>query len=180
MTDERILIAGIGNIFLGDDAFGVEVIRRLARRSLPDGVRVEDFGIRGIDLVYALCDGYESVILVDAVARGEPPGTLYLVEPHVEPRNAADPTEPLIDLHTMDPAKVLQAAQSLGGRVDRVLLIGCEPSPAADAEEMPQGLSEPVAAAVDEAVAMTESLVDLLLRGPPPARTTASEPLPTR
>ena len=77
----RILIAGIGNIFLGDDAFGVEVARRLVRRRLPDGVRVVDFGIRGLDLTYALLDGYEAVILVDAAPRGGPPGTLYVLEP---------------------------------------------------------------------------------------------------
>src|ERR1700758_4827464 len=80
----RILVAGVGNIFLGDDAFGVEVVQRLARRALPDGVRVVDFGIRGLDLVYALLDGYETVVLVDAAPRGGSPGTLYVLEPEPE------------------------------------------------------------------------------------------------
>src|SRR6516225_7125141 len=83
MEQPRILVAGIGNIFLGDDAFGVEVARRLAARPQPDGVRVADFGIRGIDLTYALLDGYETVILVDATPRGGQPGTLYVIEPDV-------------------------------------------------------------------------------------------------
>src|SRR6202030_732892 len=78
---ERILIAGIGNIFLGDDAFGVEVVRRLAARKLPDAIRVVDFGIRGFDLAYALMEGYEITILVDATPRGGQPGTLYTIEP---------------------------------------------------------------------------------------------------
>lgn len=163
VSTERILIAGIGNVFLGDDAFGVEVVQRLAQRSLPEGVRVIDFGIRGIDLMYALGDEYESAILVDAAPRGQPPGTLYVIEPEVGENTAAEPGEPLIDMHTMDPAKVLQAAQSLGGRVDRVLVVGCEPLPLGEEQDLPVGLSEPVAAAVDEAVEMIESLVARLL-----------------
>ncbi len=83
---ERILIAGIGNIFLGDDAFGVEVVRRLSRsaRKLPDEVRIVDFGIRGFDLAYALMEGYEVAILVDATPRGGVPGTLYTIEPDLQ------------------------------------------------------------------------------------------------
>src|SRR5947209_6163179 len=80
MTQPRLLVAGVGNIFLGDDAFGVEVVQRLLRRPQPDGVRVVDFGIRGLDLSYALLDGYEAVILVDAAPRGAPAGTLHVLE----------------------------------------------------------------------------------------------------
>ncbi len=87
----RILVAGIGNIFLGDDAFGVEVARRLSGRELPRGVRVTDFGIRGYDLAYALLDGYETTILIDACPRGEPAGTLYVIEPDLE--NLGGPEE---------------------------------------------------------------------------------------
>src|SRR5881227_271903 len=99
----RVLVAGVGNIFLGDDAFGVEVAQRLLRRGLPDAVRVVDFGIRGLDLTYALLDGYEAVILVDAAPRGGPPGTLYVLEPE---RGGA-PDVAAIETHGMDPVKVL-------------------------------------------------------------------------
>src|SRR6476659_8714525 len=106
----RVLIAGVGNIFLGDDGFGVEVVQRLAQRPLPDGVRVVDFGIRGLDLTFALLDGYEAVILVDAVPRGGVPGTLYVLEP--EPGAADEPGAPgtMVELHSLDPAKVLRLA----------------------------------------------------------------------
>ena len=164
MKGARILVAGVGNIFLGDDAFGVEVAQRLARRRLPDGVRVVDFGIRGLDLVYALLDDYEAVILVDAAPRGGPPGTLYVLEPDPgEP--AADPgADPLIETHNMDPAKVLRLAAAMGGRVKRLLVVGCEPEPPAEADDMRMGMSGPVRAAVDEAVVLIESLVAKLLR----------------
>lgn len=165
MNHPLILIGGIGNIFCGDDGFGVEVAQQLSRRRLPDGVRVVDFGIRGIDLLYALSDGYDAAILVDAVARGGPPGTLYMVEPEVEAATAELAAEPLIDMHTMDPEKVLRAARSLGGHIHRVLLVGCEPLSTGDQEMLPSGLSAPVAAAVGEAVEMIESLVDSLLCG---------------
>ena len=165
MNRPRILIAGIGNIFLGDDAFGVEVAQRLWQRALPDEVRVVDFGIRGLDLVYALLDGYEAVILVDAAPRGGRPGTLYVVEP-----DRGGPPEPadsnlVVQMHSLDPAKVLRLAAALGGQVQRLLLVGCEPETPADAEDMSMGLSAPVRAAVDEAVPLIESLVTKLLRG---------------
>jgi len=177
MSGARILIGGVGNIFLGDDAFGVEVAQRLARRDLPEGVRVVDFGIRGIDLLYALCDGYESVILVDATPRGQAPGTLYVIEPEAEELPAPDAGEPLIDMHTMDPAKVLRAARDLGGRVERIVLVGCEPRHTGDEQALPVGLSEPVAAAVGEAVELIESLVNRLLRTPPRAHRESSKPV---
>src|SRR4051794_33940377 len=102
MMPPRVLVAGIGNIFLGDDAFGVEVAQHLARREWPDGVRVVDFGIRGLDLTYALLDGYEVVILVDALPRGGQPGTLYVLEPD---RAALEPGEggPMVEGHGLDP-----------------------------------------------------------------------------
>jgi hydrogenase maturation protease len=165
VSNPRILVAGIGNIFLGDDAFGVEVARRLSLAGLPEGVRVVDFGIRGLDLSYALLDGYEAVILVDATPRGGRPGTLYLIEPD---RAAATPDQaagPLVEGHGMDPVKVLRLASAMGGQVGRLLLVGCEPAAVADADEMSEGLSAPVRAAVDEAVPLIASLVARLLRG---------------
>jgi hydrogenase maturation protease len=165
MTRPRILVAGVGNIFLGDDAFGVEVAQRLARRTLPPEVRVVDFGIRGLDLTYALLDGYEAVILVDAAPRGEPPGTLYLLEPSRGGAPAAEQAGQLIEPHSMDPVKVLRLAAAMGGQVERLLLVGCEPTPLAEADDMQMGMSEPVRAAVEEAVPLIEDLVTRLLRG---------------
>jgi hydrogenase maturation protease len=162
MNRPRVLVAGVGNVFLGDDGFGVEVVRALARRSLPDGVRVIDFGIRGLDLTYALLDGYEAVVLVDATPRGGRPGTLYVLE--VEPREAGEP-EPTVEGHNLDPARVLCLAAAMGSPVRRLLVVGCEPARPGDVEEMVAGLSEPVRAAVAEAVCMVESLVGHLLAG---------------
>jgi hydrogenase maturation protease len=163
----RLLIACVGNIFLGDDAFGVVVARRLDRCALPEGVRVIDFGIRGLDLTYALLDGYEAVILVDAAPRGGRPGTLYVLEPAVgaPPEPDADGAGPLIETHGMDPVKVLRLVEAMGGQVGRLLLVGCEPSPLAESDDMQAGLSDPVRAAVDEAVLLIESLVARLLQG---------------
>ena len=110
----RVLIAGVGNIFLGDDAFGVEVAQLLARRQLPDGVRVVDFGIRGLDLAYTLLDPYEAVVLVDAMPRGGRPGTLYVLEPECVPAEGSEAI-PLMDAHSLDPARVLRLVASLGG-----------------------------------------------------------------
>jgi hydrogenase maturation protease len=154
-----ILVAGIGNIFLGDDAFGVEVARRLAGRSLPEGVRVIDFGIRGFDLAHALMDATDSTaVLVDATPRGGEPGTLYLMEATV------DDTSPEVETHGMDPATVLRLVHTLGGRPPRVLVVGCEPSTVDLDDEGQFGLSPPVEAAVDEAVQMVEALVADLIQ----------------
>ena len=159
----KVLVAGIGNIFLGDDGFGVEVANRLADRALPDGVRAADFGIRGVHLAYELLDGYDALVLVDAVPMGEPPGTVAIIEPELEPRGgdcgaADDRPAPILDAHSMNPAVVLGMLSSLGGRVDRVLVVGCQPS----VIEEGIGLSKPVAAAVDPAVdAVLEALAEL-------------------
>ena len=155
---KRILIAGIGNVFLGDDGFGVEVVKRLAGRELPEGVEVKDFGIRGMDLAYALQDGYELVVFVDATPRGGEPGTVYLIEPEVE-----DDGEVTLDTHGMDPVKVIKLSRALGARPNRTLVVGCEPRVVLggeDYDEMLMELSEPVRVAVDEAVKLVESLVE--------------------
>jgi hydrogenase maturation protease len=150
----RVLIAGIGNVFLGDDGFGVAVVDRLSRAELPAWVRVADYGIRGMDLAYELAD-YELAVLVDAVPRGGPPGTVYVIEA------ALENLEPTLDTHGMDPVKVLSLAQELGQMPKRVVVVGAEPqrviSP--DAGEVVVELSEPVRAAVDEAVRAIESLL---------------------
>ena len=157
MSHRRILIAGVGNIFLGDDGFGVEVVRRLAGRELPEGVEVVDFGIRGMDLAYALQDDYELVVFVDATPRGEKPGTVYLIEPEIEEEG-----EVVLDTHGMDPVKVIKLARALGAKPARTLVVGCEPQvviSGEDYEDMLMELSEPVRAAVEEAVKLVESLV---------------------
>jgi hydrogenase maturation protease len=153
-----VLVAGIGNIFLGDDAFGVEVVRRLAARSLPDGVQVVDFGIRGFDLAHALMATDSTAVLVDATQRGGEPGTLYLIE-----ADATGGDEPAsVETHAMDPATVLRLVHALGGTPPRVL-VGCEPA-AMDLDDAGwMGLSPPVEAAIDEAVRMVESLVESLV-----------------
>lgn len=157
MGPRRVLIAGIGNIFLGDDGFGVEVARRLAGREFPEGVDVVDFGIRGMDLAYALHDDYKLVVFVDATPRGGEPGTVYLIEPEVEDDGRAS-----LDTHGMDPVKVIKLARALGARPTRTLVVGCEPQVVLggeDYDDMLMELSPPVSAAVDEAVALVESLV---------------------
>jgi hydrogenase maturation protease len=151
----RILIAGIGNIFHGDDAFGVEVAQRLLTRPIAAEISVVDFGIRGFDLAYALLDGYETSILVDTVQRGEAPGTLYLMEPEVDgPPVAAERNG-----HGMDPVRVLRLAKEMGGPSGRVLLLGCEPETFGPEDEGQMGLSDVVAKAVDAAVFKIEALV---------------------
>jgi hydrogenase maturation protease len=160
----RILVAGIGNIFLGDDAFGVEVVQRLAQRKLPDGVKVVDFGIRGLDLAYALMDEYEATILIDTTQRGGSPGTIYTIEPDLRELNAPVHSEQSFDSHTMDPMQVLRLVKTMGGELKaRILLVGCEPATFGPENEGFMGLSHPVQAAVNEAVGVVESLLAGLL-----------------
>jgi hydrogenase maturation protease len=174
----RTLIACLGNIFLGDDGFGVEVARRLTARDLPEDVRVTDYGIRGMHLAYDLADSCDRTILVDAVSRGGEPGTVYVIQPDVRrpaggaaapaggaaapaggaaaPAGEAAPAgAPLFDAHGMQPDMVLGMAGMLGASADRVLIVGCEPASLDEG----MGLSSPVAAAVDEAVRVITGLV---------------------
>jgi hydrogenase maturation protease len=151
----RMLIAGVGNIFLGDDGFGVEVAGRLAGAGLPDWVRVADYGISGMHLAYDLAEGFETTVLVDASPRGEPPGTVYVMELEPGRDQAADRGIPLLDAHGMQPDVVFGMLDLLGADAGRVLLVGCEPA----STEPGMGLSAPVAAAVDEAVRIVHDLV---------------------
>ncbi|MEU0333960.1 hydrogenase maturation protease [Streptomyces sp. NPDC006193] len=157
----RLLVAGIGNIFLGDDAFGPEVIRALAGRPLPPGARVRDYGIRGLDLAYDLLGGCATAVLVDAAPRGHRPGTLTLIE--AEPPDGGVPPE----AHGMDPAKVLALAAHLGDEpLPRVLVLACEPGVLPSDDDLLPGLSAPVRDAVDRAVDALHSLVPVLLADP--------------
>jgi hydrogenase maturation protease len=163
----RILIACVGNIFLGDDAFGVEVARRLAGRPLPEGVRVVDFGIRGFDLTLALLDDTtDAFILVDAVPRGEPPGTLYVIEPEWIAGEETSPSQACpVETHAIDPVRVFRLAAAMGGTPRRILMVGCEPTPFDPDDDPPMELSAPVRAALDEAVLLVESLVAQVREG---------------
>jgi hydrogenase maturation protease len=157
----RALVAGIGNIFFADDGFGVEVARRLVGREVPAGVRVADFGIRGVHLAYELLDGYDLLVLVDAMQLGKPPGTVAVVEVEL------DSAEPIggLDAHTMTPATVVANLERLGGHVERIIIVACQPA----AIEEGIGLSPAVAAAVDGAVDLVlDVLNDSLVNGREP------------
>jgi hydrogenase maturation protease len=158
-----ILVAGIGNIFMGDDAFGVEVVKRLSARPLPEQVRVIDFGIRGLDLVYALQDGYDTAILVDACPQGQPAGTVCVIEPDLNATDA-NAASGVVDSHGMDPMNVIRMAKSMNAPLKRLLVIGCEPE-TLGGEQGQMGLSVPVEAALDEAVRVVESVVQRILDG---------------
>lgn len=160
---DRVLVAGVGNIFLGDDGFGVELARRLAAEELPTGVQVADYGISGVHLAYDLLRGYEATILLDAAARGEPPGTVSVLE--VGEYRAVDPGEAVtaLDGHGMQPDRVLGLLRTLGGDPGRVLVVACEPAQSGYGI----GLSEPVAEAVARALPMVRELVAEQLARPP-------------
>jgi hydrogenase maturation protease len=152
----RVLVAGVGNIFLGDDGFGVEVANRLAGQRMPDGVRVADFGIRGVHLAYELLDGYDALVLVDALPMGEAPGTLAVVEPDPSALTRPGDDARAIDAHSMNPGAVLGMIAGLGATVGVIRVVGCEPA----SLEEGIGLSPAVGAAVDEAVTLVEELVN--------------------
>ncbi|HST06669.1 MAG TPA: hydrogenase maturation protease [Gemmatimonadaceae bacterium] len=154
MTSVTTMVAGIGNIFLGDDAFGVELARRLTEETLPEGVKVADYGIRGMHLAYDLLEvAPDTTILLDAVSRGGDPGTLYVLEigsgdvPGIEPS--------AVDAHGMTPDAVLALLDNLGGSAGRTLLVGCEPV----STEEGIGLSTTVAEAVNRAVGVVLELL---------------------
>ncbi|MFN2520144.1 MAG: hydrogenase maturation protease [Candidatus Limnocylindria bacterium] len=167
MTDpRRVLVAGVGNVFLGDDGFGVEVLRRMEGRPYPVGVDVVDFGIRGFDLAYALLEDYAAAILVDAVPRRGEPGTLYTME--IERRHwqaASDGESAPLEGHSMDPGRVLRLVQRLGGEPPRLFLVACEPLSLDPDGTGVMGLTEPVAASIAGAVDMVESLLREILSG---------------
>jgi hydrogenase maturation protease len=152
--NEPVLIAGIGNIFLGDDGFGVAVAQQLLTRALPPGVRVVDFGIRSVDLAYALLDWTGTTILVDACPRGEAPGTLCVIDAD----DGGDDTAAPLDPHAMNPLAMLRLVRSMGGRLNRVLVLGCEPATLGPADGH-LGLSDQVAAVVGRAADLALTLV---------------------
>ena len=152
----RTLVAGVGNVFLRDDAFGVEVVRLLAERPVPDGVQVKDFGIRGVHLAYDLLDGCDLFVLVDAAQRGETPGTVTVLEVEVpEPDPAVLGSGPVIDAHSLTPDGIFAMLGSLGGRPGRSLLVACEPADVSAG----MGLSGPVREALPHAVRTVQEIL---------------------
>jgi hydrogenase maturation protease len=164
---QTILVAGIGNIFLGDDAFGVEVARSLLRRDLPLSVSVKDFGIRGFDLAYTLLDPWQAVILVDALPHGEPPGTLFVMKPDMAAVGIPQSPDMAFNAHGMDPVRVLTLAASLGTISAELFVVGCEPHDFGDELEGRMGLSPEVQSVAEEASNMVERLCHRILGGSP-------------
>ncbi|MFF6783430.1 hydrogenase maturation protease [Streptomyces sp. NPDC012510] len=178
-TGPRTLVAGIGNIFLRDDGFGVETARLLAERDLPGHIEVVDIGVRGVHLAYQLLDGYDTLVLVDATARGEAPGTLYVIEHEAAEGGSSSPGTPALDGHRMTPDTVLALLGTLcagtGGEPPRrVLVVGCEPASVDEGI----GLTTAVSDAVPGAVRLIEELLDHNDPREPAPRATAGE-IPT-
>ena len=160
----NILIAGIGNIFLGDDGFGVEVARQLLSRKLPPSVTVADFGIRGFDLAYAMMDDkYDVTILVDAIPQGGKPGALHTLELDLTELDQMEDWSP-VDTHGMTPLRVIRLIHAMGGECNKVFIVGCEPE-TLGGDEGQLGLSATVSASVEEAISIIQSLVDQILSG---------------
>jgi hydrogenase maturation protease len=149
----KVLVVGVGNVLQGDDGFGVRVAERLAGRTdLPPGVKVMEVGIGGMTLVQELFDGYDTLIVVDAVDRGGEPGTTYLLEAEV-PNLAEMPPEErenfLADMHLATPSRAFVMSRALGVLPSSVYILGCQP---AVIDDLVLGLSEPVEQAVEPSV----------------------------
>ena len=157
-ANERILVACVGNIFLGDDAFGVEMARELRSAHLPSEAVVRDYGIRGIDLAYALLEPWRAVIIVDAVARGGAPGSLYLLEVEGDQRDGT-----ALDPHSIDIAQVFALGRSLGEISAPVYVLGCEPGLLDDNFDGVAGLSPSVSAMLPEATRILEQWIHSLI-----------------
>jgi hydrogenase maturation protease len=154
---KRVLVAGVGNLFLGDDAFGVEVVRELQRHPTPPNVTLRDFGTRGLDLAYALADGVDGLLLVDVVQRGYQPGTLTVLTPDFEREHANE--EFLGPGHGVDPCRVYDLVRALGGTMPETRLLGCEPLSFGSDDEPMLTLSAPVRDAVGRSLPLIEQLV---------------------
>lgn len=161
----RVLIAGVGNIFFADDAFGVETVRRLTEKQLPQNVDVMDFGIRGYDLAYAIMHDYDAVILIDAIQRGKRPGTISVLDLNGDietfSRKSSHLETEIVNAHGLDPYQVVQMAKRFGGQMPRVFLVGCEPQTLESDDVF--GLSSIVLASIPRAIVAIESLLSHLL-----------------
>lgn len=159
VPEKQILVAGVGNAWLQDDAFGGECARRLEARGVPDGVTVMDFGTGGLDLAYEVMRGYDALVLLDASRQGGAPGTLYVLEPDMEDLSRPIEDGDVINPHGMDPQTMLRFVGAIGGFSGRVVVIGCEPG---EVDDVGLGLTAPVEEAVDRALALVaETLGEL-------------------
>ncbi|MGI9597277.1 MAG: hydrogenase maturation protease [Acidimicrobiales bacterium] len=162
MTGPRVLVVGVGNVLHGDDGFGVAVAQRLSERTLPSTVDVAETGIGGIHLVHELMAGYDALVVVDAVDRGRPPGTVMIIEADVvdvEPMPVEQRHDLLADMHLATPERALMVAKAVGVLPERTIMIGCQP---VEIETLGIGLTTVVDEAVDTAVAEIERLVGRL------------------
>jgi hydrogenase maturation protease len=164
----RILVAGIGNVFLGDDGFGVEVAGQLAARPQPEGVEVADYGIRGFDLACAMTE-CDVAVLIDAIPRGKDPGTIFVLEPDMTGDMGGGD---VLNAHGLNPLEVFRLVRRFGRELPPTYLVGCEPSQGEEVEEA-MALSPAVAASVDGAVELVESLLARLIEEPAPAEPAA-------
>lgn len=182
VADRRILVAGIGNVFLGDDGFGVEVAQLLLRRqSLPANVKVVDYGIRGYDVAYEILNDYDATVLIDATPRGDAPGTVYVIEPDLDggvpdPSDMPDHGQGAFQGHAMTPAAVFALVRTLGGMPRRVLIVGCEPESFGDETIGQMGLTETVQRAVATGADTVEQVVRDLLASEPAIATAGLSP----
>lgn len=171
-----MLVVGVGNVLNGDDGFGVEVARKLAARPLPAGVRVTETGIGGIHLVHELMEGYDALVVVDAVDRGRPPGTVMVIEAEVLDVSEMETTarhDLLADMHLATPERALMVARAVGVLPDRTVIVGCQPR---QIETLGTGLTHEVSAAVDRAVTEVEHFLSSLLT--PPSKSLPPSGLP--
>ena len=154
--EKQILVAGVGNAWLQDDAFGGEVARRLEREGVPSGVTVMDFGTSGLDLAYEVMRGYDALILVDISRQGGEPGTLYVMEPDEDDIAAGIEDGEMLDPHGMDPQTVLRFVNATGGWPGKVVVIGCEPG---EVDDVGYGLTPVVEAAVERALKLVRETI---------------------
>jgi hydrogenase maturation protease len=157
--EKQILVAGVGNAWLQDDAFGGECARRLEARGVPSGVTVMDFGTGGLDLAYEIMRGYDALILLDASRQGGEPGTLYVIEPSMEDLSGSIEDGDVINPHGMDPQTVLRFVGAIGGFSGRVVVIGCEPG---EVDEVGLGLTPAVDEVVERALALVTDTIEEL------------------
>ena len=157
--EKQILVAGVGNAWLQDDAFGGECARRLQERGVPSGVTVMDFGTGGLDLAYELMRGYHALILLDASRQGGEPGTLYVIEPSMDDLAGSIEDGDVINPHGMDPQTVLRFVGAIGGFSGRVVVIGCEPG---EVDEVGLSLTPAVEEVVERALALVTETIDEL------------------
>jgi len=156
VVKKRVMIAGIGNMFMKDDGFGSAVVKRIINKKFPEGVEVKDFGTGGLKLAYDLMKGYDGLIFLDASARGKTPGTLYVIEPDENDFSSNLEEGGPIDPHDADPATVLRFVKSMGAWPGKVFVVACEPE---SVDEFEIGLSEPVNIAIDKAIEIIDEIV---------------------